>query len=94
MMSGISALYNLRPLNVHYVQKIVSGIVVGIIGISIWLVPIYQTFHGYQGFTGFNGYFQRLDNHRQHIQSADSLFRQELNTVTITRRINAYVDGW
>lgn len=94
MMSGISALYNLRPLNVHYVQKIVSGIVAGIIGITIWLVPIYQTFDGYQGYTGFDGYFQRLDNHRQHIQSADSLFRQELNTVTITRRINAYVDGW
>jgi 4-amino-4-deoxy-L-arabinose transferase-like glycosyltransferase len=93
-LAGLSALYNLRPIDTKFLQKLGLGVLAGIIGITIWLVPIYQTFDGYQGHTGFDGYFQRLDNHRQHIQSADSLFRQELNITNITRRINAYVDGW
>ena len=93
-LAGLSALYNLRPLNAHYIQKLILGTMAGLLGITLWLVPIYRTFDGYQGYAGFEGYLQRLDNHRQHIQTADSLFQQELNTVNITKRINSYIEGW
>jgi len=94
ILASLSALYHLRPINMYYIQKVMFGTLAGLIGITIWLVPIYQTFDGYQGNTGFDGYLQRLDNHRQHVQSADSLFQQDLSTATITRRINEYIDGW
>ncbi len=94
IMSGVSALYNLRPIDTRYLQKLALGILVGSLGIVIWLVPIYQTFDGYQGYSGLDGYLQRLDNHRQHIQSADSLFKQELNKTNIAHRVNSYIDGW
>jgi hypothetical protein len=93
-LTGLSALYNLRPINARFIQKLTVGLIAGIIGIAIWLIPIYQTFDGYNGHIGFDGYLERLDDHRQHIQSADSLFRQELNMINITRRVNSYVEGW
>lgn len=94
ILAGLSALYNLRPINARYIQNLVVGTITALIGITLWLIPIYQTFDGYQGQIGFDGYLLRLDNHRQHIQSADSLFQQELTTVNFTRRIDSYIDGW
>lgn len=93
-MAGLVALYNLRPFNMRYIRNVFLGFSAGLIGLLLWIIPIYQTFDGYQGYSGFDLYFERLTALREHNQSTDSLFSQELSTENVTRRLNEFKDGW
>ncbi len=93
-LAGLWSLYQLRPLNQEFFKTTISGILLGVIAILMWVIPIYQAFDGYNGRVGFDAYLQRLDNHRKHIQTSDSLFRQDLNTTNIKRRFESYIGGW
>ena len=94
VMAGLLALYGLRPFNLKFQQHVTLGIIAGLIGMMIWLIPIYQAFDGYQGYQGLDGYFRRIEEHSQHVQSSDSLFQQDITVENINLRIADYVDGW
>jgi len=93
-MAGLVALYNLRPFNHQYMRSVVLGFMAGFIGLILWIIPIYQTFDGYAGYSGFDLYFERLSELRQHNQTTDSLFSQDLTVENVTQRLDEFIDGW
>jgi 4-amino-4-deoxy-L-arabinose transferase-like glycosyltransferase len=94
VLAGLWALIHLQRTHSYFIRISLSALALTSVAITLWLIPIYQAFDGYNGQQGFDAYLQRLDNHRQHIQSSDSLFRQDLSVDTITHRIESYLNGW
>jgi len=93
-MAGLVALYQLRPFNQKYIQTVIIGFTAGFIGLLLWIIPIYQTFDGYAGYSGFDLYFERLSALREHNQTTDSLFSQDLTLENLTQRLDQFLDAW
>lgn len=83
-LAGIFALYQHRK---EY-KIIALAFIGGAIGLALWLIPVYSTFNG------FEDYLNRINQHGEHIQSSDSLFRQAITLESLQLRIENFTQGW
>lgn len=88
VFAGLWAIIKMRRFDRVSFQKLLVGSIAGILAISLWLIPIFYTFNG------LDGYFNRLDSHREHIQTSDSVFQSEIDSAALQLRVQAYIEGW
>src|SRR5690606_17110988 len=87
-MTGLYVLWQLLQVKEGRWTTIIAGFVAGIIGIALWLVPVYFAFNG------FDNYLSSIDDHRLHIQEMDSILSHELSGTALNLRVTAYIEGW
>lgn len=78
----------MRPFSRVYFQTMALGIIAGMLAIIIWFIPIIAAFDG------LDAYVNHLVSLREHVHSADSLFKSEINSDTLSSRVQAYLDAW
>jgi len=88
VIAAMWAIVKMRRFRREYFHTVAVGIVAGILAISISFMPILSAFDG------FDGFVNHLTNLREHVHASDSLFQSEINSQTLSLRVQAYLDGW
>lgn len=88
IIAAVWAIVKMRRFNRVYFQTVAVGLVAGILAISIGFIPIIFAFDGLDGFVN------HLINLREHVHASDSLFQSEINSQSLSLRVQAYLDGW
>ena len=88
IIAAVWAIVKMRRFRQEYFQAIALGVTAGILAISIWFIPILYAFDG------IDGIVNHLINLREHVHASDSLFQSEINSQTLSLRVQAYLDGW
>lgn len=88
IIAAVWAIVKMRRFRQEYFQTMAQGLIAGILAISIWFIPILFAFDG------IDGIVNHLASLREHVHASDSLFQTEINSDTLSLRVQAYLDGW
>jgi len=87
-LAGLLALARLRPLRREAWPTLAWGLLAGALGVSLWLAWASSSLGGLEG------YLQRLDTHRLHVQTSDSLFGRPIDAEALRWRAEQFAASW